>query len=132
MVRKRLIIGLLIVVLALSVLVLAPLAGAQESSAPYWPTEGWRTSTPEEQGMDSEKLAKMLEAIEKENWGFHNLLVIRHGYVVLDASTYPFQSNQPHWMSTSRAWTKAFGTSSLKRALPTWMPERKPSPWRTC
>jgi CubicO group peptidase (beta-lactamase class C family) len=49
--------------------------------------------------MDSEKLVAMLESLEKEGANFHNLLVIRHGYVVLDASTYPFKSSQSHWMS---------------------------------
>ncbi|WP_048065560.1 hypothetical protein [Methanosarcina acetivorans] len=28
-------------------------------SATYWPTEGWRTATPEQQGLDSEKTEKM-------------------------------------------------------------------------
>ncbi len=32
----------------------------------YWPTHGWRTSTPEAQGMDSLKLAQMLEVIRQE------------------------------------------------------------------
>ena len=33
-------------------------------SASYWPTEGWRASTPEQQGMDSDLLVQMLQAIE--------------------------------------------------------------------
>jgi hypothetical protein len=35
------------------------------SESSYWPTEGWRTSTPEKQGMDSTKLAELFEAIKK-------------------------------------------------------------------
>jgi hypothetical protein len=27
----------------------------------YWPTKGWRSSTPERQGLDSEKLAEALD-----------------------------------------------------------------------
>jgi hypothetical protein len=30
------------------------------ASSAYWPTEGWRTATPEEQGMHSNILAEML------------------------------------------------------------------------
>ena len=34
--------------------------GSDQMSGSYWPTKGWRTSTPEEQGMDSQQLALML------------------------------------------------------------------------
>jgi hypothetical protein len=62
MYAKRMLYALLLAALTVSALAIAPFAGAQEGSAPdYWPTEGWRTSTPEEQGMDSEKLVKMVE-----------------------------------------------------------------------
>ena len=33
----------------------------------YWPTDGWRTSTPEEQGMESMKLLEMANAYRKTN-----------------------------------------------------------------
>jgi hypothetical protein len=33
------------------------------ASPTYWPTDGWLTSTPEEQGMDAEKLAEMYDQI---------------------------------------------------------------------
>ncbi len=67
-----------------------------------WPTEGWQTSTPEEQGMDSSKLTKMWEALQEPRSDItgtlliHSLLVIRHGQVVMDASVYPFNSTKPH------------------------------------
>jgi hypothetical protein len=32
----------------------------------YWPTEGWRESTPEEQGIDSGKLADALLAMREQ------------------------------------------------------------------
>jgi CubicO group peptidase (beta-lactamase class C family) len=62
-------------------------------SIPYWPIQDWRTSTPEQQGMDSEKLAQMLESIKAQ---FHSLLIIRHGYIVTEAYFYPFRQNDPH------------------------------------
>ena len=37
----------------------------QVSTQPYWPTQGWRTSTPEEQGFDSAKLAEGLQALQE-------------------------------------------------------------------
>src|SRR5512145_2006167 len=51
-------------------------------SATYWPTETWRTSSPEAQGMDSRKIEQMLAAIEQKGLAFHSLLVIRNGYLV--------------------------------------------------
>ncbi len=58
--------------------------------ASYWPTAGWQSSTPEEQGLDSELLADLLELIRQNGIGIHSLLLIRNGQVVLDAYFYPF------------------------------------------
>jgi len=46
-------------------------------SAPLWPTEGWRASTPEQQGLDSDLLLHMLQAIEDRGLNVHGALVIR-------------------------------------------------------
>ena len=46
------------------------LAGKENTTprAPdYWPTNGWKTSTPERLGMDSGKLADMFAAIESRH-----------------------------------------------------------------
>jgi CubicO group peptidase (beta-lactamase class C family) len=52
------------------------------ASGDYWPTDGWRTATPAEQGMDAEKLAQMLDAVGVQELRLFSLLVIRHGYIV--------------------------------------------------
>ncbi len=65
-------------------------------SPEYWPTQAWRTSTPERQGLDSEKLAEMLELIRQHDVDIHSLLIIRNGFIVLDANFYPFQEGQLH------------------------------------
>jgi hypothetical protein len=51
----------------------------------YWPTNGWRSSTPEQQGIDSAKLAEALDYIRQHDVNIHSLLLVRNGYVVLDA-----------------------------------------------
>jgi CubicO group peptidase (beta-lactamase class C family) len=61
-----------------------------------WPTEEWQTNTSEEQGIDSIKLADGLRAIQEQNLKIDSLLVIRNGYVVLDAYFYPYDSSLPH------------------------------------
>ena len=67
-----------------------PVNGAQPpsmnttSSPQYWPTDGWRPSTPEQQGMSSVKLSEMEQHIAQLSWGQHvrSVLIIRNGYIV--------------------------------------------------
>jgi CubicO group peptidase (beta-lactamase class C family) len=76
-----------------------PVQGAVSSpglAAPYWPTEGWRTSLPEEQGMDSQTLAEMLDAIGERAYDIDSVTVVRNGYVVADATVYPFEPDSVH------------------------------------
>ena len=56
----------------------------------------WRTSTPEEQGMDSTTLAKMLAFVKDKKLDFHSILVIRNGFIVSEAYLPPFQADIPH------------------------------------
>jgi CubicO group peptidase (beta-lactamase class C family) len=62
----------------------------------YWPTNGWRTSTPEEQGYDSAKLAAGLQEIKDRGIAIDSLLIIHNGYVVLDAHFAPYDGSFPH------------------------------------
>ncbi len=62
----------------------------------YWPTEGWRTSTPEEQGFDSVRLAKGLQSLLDKQVNIDSLLIVRNGYVVLDAHFDPYNGTFPH------------------------------------
>ena len=55
----------------------------------YWPTGGFRTSTPEEQGIDSEKLLEMLDFYEKQSAedseiAIDSISIVRNGYLVAD------------------------------------------------
>lgn len=75
------------------------LAAAEQPSSPapeYWPTAGWRESTPERQGIDSSTLLKMFAVVRQRHTRVHNVLIIRNGYVVLDASFYPYDPDAAH------------------------------------
>ena len=48
------------------------------------PTWQWPTSSPEEQGMNSELLSAMLDYIEQAGPDIHNVVIIRNGHIVLD------------------------------------------------
>ena len=55
--------------------------------ADYSPTQEWKFSTPEEQGMDSEKLLEMVEEYQKANLKDENIMIdsvtiVRNGYIV--------------------------------------------------
>ncbi len=63
-------------------------ARAETLDKPVWPTHGWLTSTPEEQGMDSSVLAKLVA--DGGNLGFDSLLVVRHGRIVTEAYYAPY------------------------------------------
>ena len=79
--------AILLVVLTLVTIPPPTIAQQMPSSPPtYWPTQGWqRTTTPEEAGIDSAKLAEALLTIREQEIDIHSLLVIRDGAVVLDA-----------------------------------------------
>jgi hypothetical protein len=43
-------------------------SSTSSAASDHWPTAGWRISTPEEQGMHSEKLNNMLEQTFREKY----------------------------------------------------------------
>ena len=84
---------------------------SQESMVPdYWPTDGWRYSTPEEQWMDNDTLTEMLEVIEEEDYPIHSVLVIRNGYAVFEA--YPHEYYTANHLKLLHSVSKSF-TSTL-------------------
>jgi len=71
--------------------------GAGQVPAPeYWPTVGWRESTPERQGIDSAGLLKLFEYVREHHARVHSVLIIRNGFVVLDASFFPYRGDTVH------------------------------------
>jgi CubicO group peptidase (beta-lactamase class C family) len=63
----------------------------KSASDEYWPTAGWRNSTPDEQGMNAARLRQMITHINDSNLDVHSVIVIRHGYVVLEEYPHPYQ-----------------------------------------
>ncbi len=71
----------------------------------YWPTDGWRTATPEGQGMDSSILTQMMERIERDRLSLDSLLILRNGYII--SETY-FKSYQADRLHIQYSVTKSF------------------------
>jgi CubicO group peptidase (beta-lactamase class C family) len=74
-------------------------AFAQDTSETVWPTKEWQTSTPEEQGMSSVALARLLDF--GTTLSFDSLLIARHGRIVLDAYYGRRAADLPHVMNSA-------------------------------
>jgi len=78
---------------------LACLSPARAEDPDLWPTKGWLTSTPEEQGMDSAALARLVGYGASHS--FDSLLVVRHGRIVTEAYYAPYTADVPHEIYSS-------------------------------
>src|SRR5258707_7702298 len=63
-------------------------------TAPIWPTTEWQTASPEEEGMDSNELVKLIDFGTTRR--FDSLLVVRHGKIVAEAYYAPYATGIPH------------------------------------
>jgi CubicO group peptidase (beta-lactamase class C family) len=90
----------------------------------YWPTDGWRSCTPEEVGMDSELLRKMNEDMVLQmrlHIDVHSVLVIRKGYIVAEQYySDDFGSDSLHYVfsCTKSVTSAAFGVANDQGLIP--------------
>jgi CubicO group peptidase (beta-lactamase class C family) len=82
---------------------------AQGAAESIWPTKEWQTSSPEEQGMDSNKLGNLVDfgaARLRTSPGvaqssrLDSLLVVRHGKIVVEAYYAPYTAGIPHTVNS--------------------------------
>ncbi len=102
---------LLVILLATSAVLCAPLATAQQTTKP-WPTRGWLVSSPEEQGMSSERLARLVDFGAVND--MDSVLVTRHGRIVLEATYAPFRAGLRHHLYSA---TKSVTSTLVGMAL---------------
>ena len=96
------------IVIAISIILLTLITGQIYSRAAddYYPDDTWLTSSPEAQGMNSEYLTRMLNSIKSSE--IHSVIIIRHGYLVLEAYSEPFGRDELHILkSCSKSVTSA-------------------------
>ncbi len=85
----------------------------------YWPTDGWRTASPESVGVDSDKLAAVIDytmttrGADEERLGIRTdgLLIIRHGVIILERYGRGYSADTPHlaWSVTKSFVNALFG-----------------------
>ena len=80
---KRIFLYFLVVILAIPWVGCTPTSRSKSTAPIHWPTNGWQTSTPEAQGLDSAKLAEGLQAVRQQGLNLHSVLIIRNGKLVL-------------------------------------------------
>jgi CubicO group peptidase (beta-lactamase class C family) len=94
-------------------------AGSRETTAlplPGGPVarDDWLTSTPERQGIDSEKLAGALDRARERSLDIHSLLIARNGHLVLEAYFHPYDGTTVHDLASV---TKSITTSLVGIAI---------------
>jgi CubicO group peptidase (beta-lactamase class C family) len=67
---------------------------AENSAEATWPTQSWAISTPEEQGVDSAGLARLIEIVGARRQD--SLMIVRHGRIVAEAYYAPYVGGVSH------------------------------------
>ena len=59
----------------------------------FWPSNSseWTEVAPEEQGLDSQKIAEMFEFIEKNSYNIHSVIIVRNGNLLTEEYLYNSQ-----------------------------------------
>ena len=104
------------ILLLMSALPQAARAQIGPPSSDYWPTEEWRSSTPEAEGLDGARLQELVDLIaaDEQYPDLHSLLVIRHGYLVVEEYFAGQQADQLH---TLQSVTKSFTSAAIGIAI---------------
>lgn len=92
--------------LALALAALAACAhahAAHTATAATWPAANWRPSAPETAGVDATRLTAALRALREARLPVHQLYVVRHGRVLLDATAFPMPEGAPHRLDDATA-----------------------------
>jgi CubicO group peptidase (beta-lactamase class C family) len=88
----------------------------QSSTEILWPTKSWQVSTPEEQGMDSASLARLVETVG--GYKQDSLMIIRHGKIVTEAYYAPYVAGISHDLrSVTKSVVSTLTAIELQRGL---------------
>lgn len=104
--RIKFIVTFVVLTLYMSTIMTGCLNNAQSTndtsalSDGYWPTSGWKTSTPEEQGMDSGKIYEMFKYINDNKININDLLIVKNGYMITEGYFYPYKKEYRHILNS--------------------------------
>ena len=85
----------------------------------------WQTATPESQGVDSEGLAQMFAAYNRDKPSIRTFLLVRNGKIVTEAYVYPNTDDTLHSLySVSKSFTSALVGIAIERGHFTGVDEK--------
>ncbi|TFF84153.1 class C beta-lactamase-related serine hydrolase [Candidatus Heimdallarchaeota archaeon] len=98
----------------------------------YWPTDEWQESSPEEQGMSSEKLAEVDKTITEGGYPINSYLIIKNGYIIDEHYYYGYNDSTIHQLfSVTKSFLSALygiaiekGYVSLDQKMINFFPDR--------
>lgn len=104
----------------------AALAGSFDSSGARAATPfEWQYSTPEEQGVDSEQLARLFARVQRDSVAIHSFVLVRHDRIISEAYVYPYTATTKHLLySVSKSFTSALLGIAIDQGLFTGVDER--------
>lgn len=89
-------------------------AFAQPKERDYWPTNGWKTSFPELQGLDSDKLSEAVQFINDRLPDVYSFLVVKNGYIVFEDY---YKIGRPDHIAVVHSVTKSVMSALIGIAL---------------
>ena len=89
-------------------------ASAGPAQRDYWPTAGWRTAAPDQQGMDPAVLDHLATIVPASYPQVRSVLVVRHGYLVDERYWHGLDAGDGH---NSFSVTKSFVSALVGIAL---------------
>ncbi len=100
--------------IALALPLLATSCTLPDQDRVYWPTDEWRTSTPQKQDMDPSRLQQMMDLIDEHGLAYHSVLVVRHGAIVLEEYRNGYDRETKHHLQSA---TKSFSSMLIGIAI---------------
>lgn len=96
-------------------------APAPTAASEIWPTEGWLTATPDEQGIDSQKLEQMRAVIQEKDINIHGFLIVRNGYLVSETYFDSYDQDKKHDLqSAARSITATLIGITIDKGYNVW------------
>jgi CubicO group peptidase (beta-lactamase class C family) len=85
----------------------------------YWPTAGWRTAAPGDQGMDPAVVGELDTKVSGTYPQVRSLLIVRHGYLVYERYWHGFDASDGHntWSVTKSLTSALVGIALGERHL---------------
>jgi CubicO group peptidase (beta-lactamase class C family) len=82
----------------------------------YWPTEGWKSASPSDFGMDQNKLNNFIDYVKSRGSGIDSVTIVKEGYIVLDEYFGGFKKGEKHniYSCTKSVVSTLFGIAQKK------------------